>query len=190
MQALRRTATSAARKGRTTLPRQQRRYAHDEHAHHAHAEPVSESMGVGFWVPIGLIPALSGLYLISRSDDPNAPPLFTRLIDRYTDASQKWAERNDLHVRMIEQAGTDRVLFVKSKGSQHVDMRFPEIMNVGSPYNVPAGSMANMDKVIEKFKKQGDEDNERKLQALRDGTIKSEQPFERFQIQLSEDNKR
>jgi hypothetical protein len=46
MQSLRRTAVTAARKGRTTLPRQPRRFAHDEHAHgHGHA-PVDEPMGV------------------------------------------------------------------------------------------------------------------------------------------------
>jgi hypothetical protein len=51
-------------------------------------------------------------------------------------------------------------------------------MNAGSPYNVQAGSQVNMDKVIEKFKKEAYEDNERKLEALRDGTISSEQPLE------------
>jgi hypothetical protein len=46
MQSLRRTAVTAAQKGRTTLPRQPRRFAHDEHAHgHGHA-PVNEPMGV------------------------------------------------------------------------------------------------------------------------------------------------
>ncbi|KAL1603624.1 hypothetical protein SLS60_005212 [Paraconiothyrium brasiliense] len=54
------------------------------------------------------------------------------------------------------------------------------IMNQGSPFNVPAGQVNNMEKVIEKFKKEADEDNERKLQALRDDNIKSEQPWERF----------
>lgn len=53
-------------------------------------------------------------------------------------------------------------------------------MNVGSPFNVPAGSQVNMDKVIEKYKREAFEDNERKLEALRNGTIKGEQPFERF----------
>lgn len=52
-------------------------------------------------------------------------------------------------------------------------------MNVGSPYNVPAGSQVNMDQVIEKYKKLANEDNERKLEALRNNQIKSEQPFER-----------
>jgi hypothetical protein len=46
MQSLRRTAVFAARTGRTTLPRQPRRFAHDEHSHgHGHAS-ASEPMGV------------------------------------------------------------------------------------------------------------------------------------------------
>lgn len=52
------------------------------------------------------------------------------------------------------------------------------MMNVGSPYNVPAGSQVNMDKVIAKYKKLAYEDNERKLAAIRDNTISSEQPFQ------------
>jgi hypothetical protein len=51
------------------------------------------------------------------------------------------------------------------------------IMNVGSPYNVPAGSQVSMEKVIEKYKKIAYEDNERKLEALKNNEIKSEQPF-------------
>lgn len=53
-------------------------------------------------------------------------------------------------------------------------------MNQGSPYNVPAGQVNNMEKVIEKFKKEAYEDNERKLEALRNNEIKSEQPWERY----------
>lgn len=52
------------------------------------------------------------------------------------------------------------------------------IMNVGSPYNVPAGSQVNMTQVIEKYKKLANEDNERKLEALRNNQIKSEQPVD------------
>jgi hypothetical protein len=46
MQSLRRTAVTAARSGRVSLPRQLRRYAHDEHAHAHHTPPVSEGFGV------------------------------------------------------------------------------------------------------------------------------------------------
>jgi hypothetical protein len=59
-------------------------------------------------------------------------------------------------------------------------LTFGRIMNQGSPFNVPAGQVNNMEKVIEKFKKDAYEDNERKLQALRDNNIKSEQPWERY----------
>jgi hypothetical protein len=50
-------------------------------------------------------------------------------------------------------------------------------MNVGSPYNVPAGSQVSMEQVIEKYKRIANEENERKLQAIRNNEIKSEQPF-------------
>ena len=52
-------------------------------------------------------------------------------------------------------------------------------MNQGSPWNVPAGHSANLDAVIEHYKKKNYEENERKLQELRDGTLKAEQPIGR-----------
>lgn len=48
------------------------------------------------------------------------------MIDGYTETSERWARRNDLHVRMVEQAGEDRVLFQSTKPHDHVDMKFPE----------------------------------------------------------------
>jgi hypothetical protein len=60
-------------------------------------------------------------------------------------------------------------------------------MNVGSPYNVPAGSQVNMDKVIAKYKKIAYDDNERKLEALRNNEIKSEQPLDRTRIRKAPD---
>jgi hypothetical protein len=51
-------------------------------------------------------------------------------------------------------------------------------MNVGSPYNVPAGSQVSMEKVIAKYKRINNEENERKLENLRNNKIPSEQPFE------------
>ncbi|KAF2682808.1 hypothetical protein K458DRAFT_419640 [Lentithecium fluviatile CBS 122367] len=179
MQSLRRTAVTAARKGRTTLSRQPRRYAHDAHGH-GHAEPVNEPMGTGFWITMGFIPAGWAIYWVSSSDDPNAPPFFTRMIDKYTAVQEYWADRNDMHVQLIERAGSDRVLFVNTKPQEYIAMKFPEIMNQGSPYNIPAGSQNNMEKVIAKYRKEAAEDNERKLEAIRNNTVKGEQPFERF----------
>jgi hypothetical protein len=61
-------------------------------------------------------------------------------------------------------------------------------MNVGSPYNVPAGSQVPMEKVIEKYKKIAYEDNERKLEALRENKIPSEQPFEKIHLRKAPDS--
>ncbi|KAH5532054.1 hypothetical protein HBI52_000430 [Parastagonospora nodorum] len=177
MQSLRRTAVTAARKGRSTLPRQQRRFAHDEHAHdHGHA-PVNEPMGNGFWFTFATIPAAWAVWYVSRNNSDDSQPFFTRLINGYTESSEKLAKMNDLHVRMVEQAGEDRVLFNNTAPHDHVEMRFPELMNVGSPYNVPAGSQVSMEKVIEKYKKITYEENERKLEALRNNEVPSEQPL-------------
>ncbi|KAF2186942.1 hypothetical protein K469DRAFT_705481 [Zopfia rhizophila CBS 207.26] len=178
MQPLRRTAVTAARKTRTTLPRSQRRYAHDKHAHgHGH-EPVNESFGPAFWGSLALVPASYIVYSMSRPNG-DEKPYFSQLIEKYTNWEETWSARNDLHVKMIEQAARDRTLFVNTRPQDHVDLKFPEIFNVGSPYNVPAGSQVNLDKVIEKYKKEAYENNERKLEALGNGTIKSEQPLER-----------
>jgi hypothetical protein len=38
----------------------------------------------------------------------------------------KWTAQNDLHTRMIEQAGEDRVLFMNTRPQPHVEMKFPE----------------------------------------------------------------
>ncbi|KAH9878840.1 hypothetical protein J1614_002274 [Plenodomus biglobosus] len=179
MQSLRRTAVAAARTTRTPLSRQSRRYAHDEHAHgHAHAS-ADEPMGKGFYATIAVIPAGWAIYYVSRKNADDSDTYFTRMIKNATTGwNDKWTAQNDLHVRMIEQAGEDRVLFLKTQHVDHVEMRFPEIMNVGSPYNVPAGSQVDMQQVIEKYKKLANEDNERKLEALREGKIKSEQPLD------------
>jgi len=73
------------------------------------------------------IPAGWAVYFVSRnSDDDNTQPFFTRMINKYTDTQEKWARRNDIHVRMIEQAGDDRVLFMNTKPQEFVDMKFPE----------------------------------------------------------------
>ena len=47
-------------------------------------------------------------------------------MDKYAEAEERRVKRNDLHVRMIEQAGEDRVLFMNARPQEHVEMRFPE----------------------------------------------------------------
>lgn len=52
-------------------------------------------------------------------------------------------------------------------------------MNTGSPFNVPAGhGSGNIDAAIAKFEKQNYEENERKVQNLRDNNIRGEKPLQ------------
>jgi hypothetical protein len=53
-------------------------------------------------------------------------------------------------------------------------------MNAASPYNVRAGYHNNMDELVAKYKKEAFEDNERKLQQLRENRVPVEQPYEPF----------
>ena len=56
-------------------------------------------------------------------------PYFTRLItNTYNKYAGAWADRNNIHTEMIEQAAADRVLFLNeaSNAVRHVDLRFPE----------------------------------------------------------------
>jgi len=81
----------------------------------------------------------------------------------------------------MEQAAEDKVLFY-AEGNQnvrHVELRFPEQLNQGSPWNVPAGhGSANIDQVIEKYRKEAFEENERRLQQLRENKVPAEQPLD------------
>lgn len=84
---------------------------------------------MGFWASIAVFPVGYGLYVISRANADNSRPFLTRIIDKYTESQERAAARNDMHVRMIEQAGEDRVLFMNTQPQEYVDMKFPEYVS-------------------------------------------------------------
>jgi hypothetical protein len=88
---------------------------------------------VGFWATVACIPAAWAIYFVSRDSD-NAQPFLTRMIGGYTESAEKLAKLNDLHTRMIEQAGEDRVLFNNTKPHAHVNMKFPEYVCLMSQF--------------------------------------------------------
>ncbi|KAK4997933.1 hypothetical protein LTR66_002743 [Elasticomyces elasticus] len=184
MQPIRRQAVSVARRRAKQFPssllrQQNRRYAHDAHdstGQHP-PQPSTESLGRGFYITIAALPFSFALYRFTRQGT-DEQPYFTRLINSYSDYKQRWLERNDLHTRMIERAAHDRLLFTNSSNNRHVDLKFPEIFNTGSPWNVPAGQGgANLEELIAKYEKEAFEAEEKKHQALKDGTIRREMPY-------------
>lgn len=78
------------------------------------------------------------LYAVSRNNADSDQPFLTRMMSKYAEAEEKRTRRNDIHVRMIEQAGEDRVLFANSRPQEYVDMRFPEYVLVWPTANPPS----------------------------------------------------
>ncbi|KAK3072796.1 hypothetical protein LTR53_006168 [Teratosphaeriaceae sp. CCFEE 6253] len=142
--------------------------------------PKTESFGPGFYATLAAIPLSIALYQFTRQDT-NEQPWATRYItDTYNQYAKKWARRNDLHTHAVEQAASDKLLFIgeASNSPRLVDVRFPEQFNIGSPWNVSAGhGGANVDHLIAKYEKEAFEANARKLQQLRDDKVPSEQPL-------------
>ncbi|KAF2768922.1 hypothetical protein EJ03DRAFT_255395, partial [Teratosphaeria nubilosa] len=184
-----RTAVRSAQRLRPHAQKVQRRYAGDSQGAHEkfephgghNAHPVNESFGSGFSIALAAIPASFALYSYTRPT-ANDRPFFTRYIaDTYQSYAKEWERRNDFHTQAVEQAGADRALFLGEAGQQAkwVDFRFPEQLNIGSPYNVPAGQgSVNIDKAIAKYEKEAFKANEKRLQQLRENKVPIEQPFE------------
>ncbi|KAF1989706.1 hypothetical protein K402DRAFT_390673 [Aulographum hederae CBS 113979] len=165
MSALRRLPAPTARAIRPTLRSSPRRYAHDAHDAHGSghlAAEENESFGKGFYFTLALIPTSWVLYKFNDEDSA-----LRKYISSWDGLKEQWADRNKLHTDLIEQAAADRHLFLGQKGSRHVELKYPEMLNQGSPYNVPAGHYANLDKVIEHYKKQNAEEDERAMEAYR-----------------------
>ncbi|KAF2836381.1 hypothetical protein M501DRAFT_997149 [Patellaria atrata CBS 101060] len=173
MQSTRRAAVATARTARLFLRVQPRRYA--QHDAHHHAEPVNETFGLGFYVGLATIPAFAVVYTLSRPLADGGDRWFTAWVRSYNHWGETWAKRNDLHVQALERAGADRNLFLNERPSDHHELRFPETFNMSCPWNVPAGHIPNIDKVIAHYQKRNWEEQEEKLRALKENRLPAEQ---------------
>ena len=50
------------------------------------------------------------------------------IANKYAQYKEQFTQRNDMHTQMIEQAASDRVLFLNesNRSNRYVDLRFPE----------------------------------------------------------------
>ncbi|KAH6670522.1 NADH-ubiquinone oxidoreductase 17.8 kDa subunit [Halenospora varia] len=134
---------------------------HGEHEHHA--PPQAESLGAGFFVCLAAVPLSIGVYAMSRPDANGKAAGFSRFIDGYSYYQDKWAASNNLHTAAIEQAAYYKNLDRSATGTTHVDLRFPEIFNTGSPYNVVAGQgTRGLDEMVAHYQKLNADEVERK----------------------------
>ncbi|KAI1645668.1 uncharacterized protein F4817DRAFT_342617 [Daldinia loculata] len=172
MQALRTRAACAARRARptttttTTAPRASRSYASGHDSHHHHAAPeAAEGLGTAFYVFAAAVPAGYVAYSISRpgpNGEESSVSTWLRSFDYFND----WELRNTLRTNMIEQAAHDKHLLMNAGKSTHVELKTPELLYSGSPWNVPAGHYPNLDHVTAHYHKKAAEEEERIAKAL------------------------
>ena len=81
---------------------------------------------IQLYLVLALIPATYVVYQLSRTSEDGKAPGLSKIIDSYSYYKERWAARNTLHTAMIEQAALDRNLFQNSKGTAHIDLKFPE----------------------------------------------------------------
>ncbi|PQE24686.1 hypothetical protein CJF32_00006975 [Rutstroemia sp. NJR-2017a WRK4] len=126
-----------------------------EHGEH-HAGPKDESLGV-------TIPVSIAVYTLAQPSADGSPSSITKMIDSFTYYKERNAERNVLHVNAIEKAAGDRHLFNNSAGARTVSLKFPEVFNTGSPFNVPAGhGSRDMETLVAHYTKLNEEADEKK----------------------------
>ncbi|POS75338.1 NADH-ubiquinone oxidoreductase 17.8 kDa subunit [Diaporthe helianthi] len=146
-------------------------HGHGDHGDHHHAGPpqVEESPGLGLYIGLGAAGLSMFMYSVSRDEKSS----LSKWIDSYRAESQKtWEDRNTLRADLKEQAARDRHLFSTSQKDQGYELRTPELIDSGSPNNVPAGHYVNLDKVIEHYQKQHLDEEARKAKKL--GLAKTE----------------
>ncbi|KUI67479.1 hypothetical protein VM1G_02798 [Cytospora mali] len=176
MLAVRQRAACIVRRARPantiTLQQATRSYAsnhghdedHDHHDHHDHHAPqVAESPGLALYVALGAIGFSMVTYSVSR--DKNSS--LTKWIDSITTEDlNAWEQRNTLRTDIAEKAAVDRHVFSSGQKERGFELRTPDLINSGSPHNVPAGHYINLDKVTEHYRQQHLVEEERKANRL------------------------
>ncbi|KAF2724924.1 hypothetical protein K431DRAFT_281396 [Polychaeton citri CBS 116435] len=171
-----RSARSMRRAGYKSPHQQPRRPASDSHHH---SEPVNESFGRGFYIAIASVPITLALFKLSNSTTVEGSAVTRYIFDKYAELGKTFQERNDIHTQFIEQAAADRTLFLNesNRNQRIVQHRFPEMINAGSPLNVPAGQgSADLSAMIEKYEQENRELEAEKLAQLRENRVPREQP--------------
>ncbi|KAI1203930.1 hypothetical protein F5X97DRAFT_282473 [Nemania serpens] len=166
MQALRTRAAGVARRARPTTTRTSRSYASESHHDHHHEAPkVEERLGASFYVFAAALPTAIVGYQISRPGADGEPSGLSKWMTQF-DYFNDWEARNTLRTNILEQAAHDKHLFLHAGRNPHVDLKTPELINSGPPYNVPAGHYPNLDHVTEHYRTLAAAEEERKAKRL------------------------
>ncbi|KAL4784251.1 hypothetical protein BJX76DRAFT_357214 [Aspergillus varians] len=156
------------------LLRNQQPRRFDSHAAH-HAAPVSESFGRSFYITVGTFASAFALYQVTKpTKDTDSQSWITRSIEKWTPSEKMFEDRNALHTAAVEKAAQDRHLFLGREVSDAHELKSPETsFHPGHPYNVIAGSKADLSHVIAHYETKNQKIEEARVARLQDGKVVS-----------------
>jgi len=146
------------------------------HGDHAHPpmESVNESFGPGFYISLATLTTGFVLYRLTQSTEKSASHTWiSSLIDKWTPSERIWEERNAIRTAAMEKAAEDRHLFLGARPNDTIDLLSQEIFNTGSPFNVPAGSTADLSAVAAHYHRRNREVEERRIARMKYGQVVS-----------------
>ncbi|KAJ5178035.1 uncharacterized protein N7500_000734 [Penicillium coprophilum] len=151
------------------LLRTQRRWG----SHAAHA-PVNEGFGRSFYVTCGSIASAFLLYHVSKSNEESGSASWiSNLITKWSPSQEVFEQRNAIHTAMMEKAASDRHLLGSQGPPEAFDLRQPDMMNAGSPYNVSPGSQADLSHVVAHYQRKNQQIEESRVARMKDGKVVS-----------------
>ncbi|KAJ6013991.1 hypothetical protein N7540_008582 [Penicillium herquei] len=141
---------------------------------HAHAEPVNESFGRSFYVTVGSFASAFLIYRYTKaSKESGSESWIGGLISKYTTPEDVNEQRNAIHTALLEKAAEDRHLLQSQGPREAYELRQPDLMNGGSPYNISPGSQADLSKVVAHYENLNKEIEQARVARLQDGKVVS-----------------
>jgi len=92
----------------------------------AHSSILTSSTQTGFYLTLAAIPFSFIVYTATQAVKNGEEPFVTQFIKKYDYWLQTYRERNELHTKMVEQAGYDRLILQHSPKNASVDYKFNE----------------------------------------------------------------
>ncbi|KAF3919745.1 hypothetical protein ABW20_dc0107774 [Dactylellina cionopaga] len=114
---------------------------------------TEETVPTWLYISTGTIFAIYAFYAYIL---PTETSPLSRFLSQDSQTIKAQEEISNRHTAFIEQAAKDKHLFLGSEGSPTIPMRFPERINIHSPYNLEAGHSRGilMDQLEEHYRKE------------------------------------
>ncbi|KAJ5092188.1 hypothetical protein NUU61_007058 [Penicillium alfredii] len=127
-----------------------------------------------FYVTIGSFASAYLLYRVSKSNqESDSPSWISSFISKWTPSQEVFEERNAIRTAVMEKAAHDRHLFQSQGPREAYDLKQPEMMNAGSPFNVSPGSQADLSAVVAHYQRQNKEMEDARIARTKDGKVVS-----------------